>query len=105
MPCGLQVPFTLNIEAVRSPETLVTTYKTTQRRNPEDHNRCESVFSSFVSFMGIIKLSVSCIIIFLLQYFLFNINVITFSLHKAVSYPLGSLHKIFLRIMLLDGPF
>jgi hypothetical protein len=30
--------FTLEMKAIRSSETLVTTYKTTQRHNPEDYN-------------------------------------------------------------------
>jgi hypothetical protein len=31
--------FTLNMEAIRSSETLVTTFKTTQRDDPENHHQ------------------------------------------------------------------
>jgi hypothetical protein len=34
----LTVVFRVNMEAIRPSETLVTTYKTTQHHNPEDHN-------------------------------------------------------------------
>jgi hypothetical protein len=35
----LRVEVTLKMEAVRSSETLVTTYKTAWHHNPEDHNQ------------------------------------------------------------------
>jgi hypothetical protein len=36
---GTYTPSTLKIEAILSSEMLVTTYKTTRRHNPADHNR------------------------------------------------------------------
>jgi hypothetical protein len=36
---GYHSLFTLKTEAIRSSETLVTSYKTTVRHNPEDHSR------------------------------------------------------------------
>jgi hypothetical protein len=45
IPCSLVVGFqrevtsTLNMEAIRSSEMLVTTYKTARCHNPQDHNR------------------------------------------------------------------